>query len=96
MTIDEIIGQKLVIGFWGQEIPDEFRDIVKKYKIGNVILFRENLKDEAQIKELCRDIQELVTGETGIPAFIMIDQEGGMVSRLPVSMVNIPGAMAME
>lgn len=95
MTIDEIIGQKLVIGFWGQEIPDEFRDIVKKYKIGNVILFRENLKDEAQIKELCRDIQELVTGETGIPAFIMIDQEGGMVSRLPVSMVNIPGAMAI-
>ena len=41
------------------------------------------------------DIQQLVQSETGHPAFITIDQEGGMVSRLGADAVVTPGKRAV-
>ena len=69
--------------------------MVREYKISNVILFRENITDCAQLKQLCGEIQALVRRETGHGAFITADQEGGLVTRLPVDAVNVPGAMAI-
>ncbi len=95
MTLEHKIGQRLVGGFPSTTMSDAFINAVKEYKIGNVILFRENIESAPQLKKLCADIQELITKETGYPAFITIDQEGGVVTRLPESLANIPGAMAM-
>lgn len=95
MTIKEMLGQKLIFGFHGTELSEEFIALVKEYKIGNVILFLRNVTDAAQLRRLCAQIQELIQKETGYPAFIVIDQEGGMVSRLPADAVNTPGAMAI-
>lgn len=95
MTLQEKIGQRLMTGFSGTEIPEEFRQAVKKHKIGNVVLFEDNVRDCAQLKQLCRDIQDLIRQETGHSAFIAIDQEGGIVTRLPQGAVNVPGAMAL-
>ncbi|MEI3061943.1 MAG: glycoside hydrolase family 3 N-terminal domain-containing protein [Oscillospiraceae bacterium] len=83
MNIREMIGQRLVFGFKGTELPQEFTELVRKFKLGNVILFRYNVENTAQLSRLCTEIQELVRRETGHPAFITIDQEGGMVTRLP-------------
>lgn len=95
MTLQEKIGQRLMTGFPGLEMTPEFIQTIKTHKIGNVILFRENVKDCAQLKKLCGEIQELVRAETGHSAFIAIDQEGGVVTRLREDGVNVPGAMAM-
>lgn len=95
MTLQEKIGQRLMTGFSGTEMTEEFRRAVKEHKIGNVILFKENIRDRAQLQQLCRNIQELVRHETGHSAFIAIDQEGGIVTRLPEDAVNVPGAMAL-
>ena len=67
MTLQEKIGQRLMTGFSGTEIPEEFRQAVKKHKIGNVVLFEDNVRDCAQLKQLCRDIQDLIRKETDIP-----------------------------
>ena len=95
MNIREMIGQRLVFGFKGTELPQEFTELVRKFKLGNVILFRYNVENTAQLSRLCAEIQELVRRETGHPAFITIDQEGGMVTRLPADAVNVPGSMAI-
>ena len=95
MTLQEKIGQRLMTGFPGPKMTEEFIETVKKHKIGNVILFRENITDRQQLKQLCQDIQELVRRETGHSAIIAIDQEGGVVSRLPLDAINVPGAMAL-
>lgn len=89
------IGQCFVGGFPGTEISQEFRRLVKEYKIGNVILFKHNIADKQQLKGLCREINELIFNETGYLPFIMIDQEGGVVTRLPKECHNAPGAMAL-
>jgi len=95
LTVRQMLGQKLVFGFHGTALPEEFKELLREYKIGNVILFLRNVESAAQVRRLCAEIQRLVRQETGYPAFIMIDQEGGMVSRLPRDAVNVPGAMAV-
>ena len=83
MTDLERIGQRLVTGFPGTALTPELVQVVKEYKIGNIILFRENIASADQLRTLCADLQTLIRSETGHDAFIMIDQEGGAVTRLP-------------
>lgn len=89
------IGQRMMVGFDGPELDDKVIDLIRKYKIGNVILFAWNITGKEQLARLCRQIQELVLQETGKPAWIAIDQEGGAVSRLPADTTRVPGAMAI-
>ena len=95
MTLQEKLGQRLAAGFQGLEPPEEFLRLIKEYKVGNIILFRRNIQDGPQLKKLCATLRKLVEEETGVTPFITIDQEGGVVTRLPESEVNIPGAMAV-
>lgn len=95
MTIKQMLGQKLIFGFHGESLPEEFIRLIREYKIGNVILFLRNVKSADQLRSLCSEIQSVILEETGYPAFIVIDQEGGMVSRLPRDAVNVTGAMAL-
>lgn len=95
MTVKQMLGQKLVFGFHGTTLSEEFKNLIREYKIGNVILFLRNVENARQLRTLCSEIQTLIRRETGFPAFIIIDQEGGMVTRLPQDAVNVPGAMAL-
>ena len=95
MTLQEKLGQRLAAGFQGLEPPKEFLRLIKEYKVGNIILFRRNIQDGPQLKKLCATLRKVVEEETGVTPFITIDQEGGVVTRLPESEVNIPGAMAV-
>ena len=96
MTVRQMLGQKLIFGFHGTELSEEFITLIREYKIGNVIIFLRNVKSAEQLRKLCAQVQEVIQAETGYPAFIVIDQEGGMVSRLPTDAVNVPGAMAIS
>ena len=95
MTPKEMLGQMLAFGFHGTTLSEEFISLIREYKIGNLILFRRNVTDARQMRELCRQIQTVVQAETGLPALILIDQEGGMVSRLPNDAVTVPCAMSL-
>jgi beta-N-acetylhexosaminidase len=88
-------GQRFVAGFHGTTIPEDFQELVRKYKVGNVILFKRNVESAQQLKKLCDDLQALIMAETGLPAFITIDQEGGAVTRLPEECAITPCAMAL-
>jgi len=96
MTVRQMLGQKLFFGFHGTELSEEFKTLIREYKIGNVILFLRNVASAQQLRALCAEIQELILEVTGYPAFIVIDQEGGMVSRLPEDAVTVPSAMAIS
>ncbi|MBQ3504640.1 MAG: beta-N-acetylhexosaminidase [Oscillospiraceae bacterium] len=96
MTVKQMLGQKLIFGFHGTELSEEFKALIREYRIGNVILFLRNVQSADQLRRLCAQIQELILEVTGFPAFIVIDQEGGMVSRLPADAVTVPGAMTIS
>lgn len=94
MDYRTMIGQRLAIGFPGEKLSSETIALIREYKIGNLVIFRNNVENNEQFRKLCDDIQDLVLEVTGYPAFICIDQEGGMVSRLSPDAVVVPENMA--
>jgi beta-N-acetylhexosaminidase len=93
MTLEEKIGQLFMFGFDALEINDHALKLIKEYKVGNVILFTRNVKSPEQVFKLNQNLQKLALKEIGIPLFISIDQEGGMVTRLHTGATFFPGAM---
>ncbi len=95
LTVKQMLGQKLIFGFHGTELSEELKDLIREFKIGNVILFSRNVESAQQLRRLCAEIQAFIMEITGFPAFIVIDQEGGIVSRLPDDAVTVPSAMTV-
>lgn len=90
-----LTGQKMLVGFSGTEPTEELRGLIRREKVGNIILFRENIVSAPQLRALCDALRELILEETGLPPLIAIDQEGGAVSRLPADCAVTPSAMAL-
>ncbi|MGD9910110.1 MAG: glycoside hydrolase family 3 protein [Candidatus Izemoplasmatales bacterium] len=95
LSLDEKIGQCLIFGFDALEVNDHAIEMIQKYKVGNVILFQRNVRDLHQLYELNQNLQKLALYHIGIPLFITIDQEGGMVTRIKGDGPFFPGAMTI-
>lgn len=95
LSMREKIGQRIIVGFRGTQVTGELEELIREYKVGNIILFKRNVENKAQVQKLCSDIQKLMVKYNGRKGFITIDQEGGMVVRLSEDCVNVPGAMSI-
>jgi beta-N-acetylhexosaminidase len=73
------IGQLLVAGFNGHQIPVELRSLAREFSLGGVILFARNVADPEQVAEVAFDASHLVSD---LPVWVSVDQEGGRVARL--------------
>ena len=69
----------IIFGIKGAKLTSEERHLLKTEKPWGVILFSRNIKDLFQLKYLIRDIRNSIK-DNNYP--ILIDQEGGKVSRL--------------
>ena len=52
MSIDELIGQVIMVGLPGLELNQQYLDFIRDYKIGNYILFARNYDNTKQMKNL--------------------------------------------
>lgn len=82
MTIDELIGQVIMIGLPSYNLDSDYKKFIEEYKIGNYILFARNYKDTKQMQTFMKDLYEHAQNVTGSFPLVSIDQEGGMVVRL--------------
>src|SRR5437868_6476316 len=96
MTLEEQIGQVLMVGFAGDTPSQEIIDLIQQYHIGNIILFSRNVRDAQQVRELTQHLQRSAK-EAGqpYPLLIAIDQENGIVQRLGETVTVFPGNMAL-
>lgn len=86
MSLEEKVGQLFVVApeqFLSKystvtSVTDAIREGLKKYPVGGIILFGENIKSPEQLTALNRDLQ----GTSSTPLFIAVDEEGGRVARL--------------
>src|SRR5436305_287294 len=81
------IGQLLIAGFTGEQIPVELRSMARDFGLGGVILFARNISEPAQVAELCYDASRLTAD---VPGWVSIDQEGGRVARLKAPFTEWP------
>lgn len=96
LTTEEKIGQLMMFGIDGTTITDHAIELIKKYKVGNIILFARNAQSPKQLYELNQSLQKCAQAELQIPLFISIDQEGGMVTRIFNGATFFPGAMTIS
>src|SRR5436309_12879718 len=81
------MGQLLIAGFNGQQIPAELRSLAREFSLGGVIFFARNVADPEQVAELAFDATRLVPE---LPVWVSVDQEGGRVARLNAPFTEWP------
>lgn len=81
------IGQLLLTGFSGTQIPPELRSLAQEFDLGGVILFSRNVEAPEQVAEMALGTQELAQE---LPLWFAVDQEGGRVARLKEGFTRWP------
>lgn len=95
MSLEQKIGQMLVVGIPGTTAGPAAQRLVQDYAAGGVILFGRNVQDPAQVGQLTARLQQLARQGAGIPLFIAIDHEGGTVTRFSQGVTELPANMAL-
>lgn len=90
MTLDEKIGQMIIINYNVSEVNDELKSILDDAKPGGFILMQNNYSTLEDTKKFVQDIKSY----SELPFIVSTDQEGGRVQRLQlltdVEPVNVP------
>jgi len=90
----QLAGQRLVVGFDGRRAPGALLREVATGELGGVILFARNIGSRSQVRSMVGELQAAARrAPGGRPVLIMVDQEGGQVSRLPGPPSRSPGAV---
>lgn len=82
MTIEELVGQVIMVGLPSTYLDEQYKEFIKKYSIGNFILFARNYDNTNQMKNFMKELYSYTKTITGSFPLVSIDQEGGMVVRL--------------
>lgn len=90
LSLEEKIGQMLIMGLEdkGQK---EIDSIIRKLKIGGIIIYKKNYNNYEQMLDLINNIKEMNV-KNKIPITISVDQEGGRVNRMPPEILNLKSA----
>ena len=88
ISLEDAIGQMLLIGFRGLDVHAELADILDEVRPGGVILYRTDVPSDGAIErniESPHQLRALIAGlqdQAHIPYFIAIDAEGGNITQL--------------
>lgn len=80
----QLVGQRIVAGFEGESVPSAVRNRIAAGRLGGVILFDSNFDSRSEARRLVGELQS-IERPRGLrdPLLVMVDQEGGLVKRLP-------------
>ncbi|MGR3912793.1 MAG: glycoside hydrolase family 3 protein [Candidatus Rhabdochlamydia sp.] len=98
MTLEEKVGQILMVHFQGSCVNEEAKLLIQKTHIGSIIYYNWSnaLSSPFLVKRLSEDLQQIAhTTRLSIPLLIAIDQEGGLVTRLSEGFTLFPGNKAL-
>jgi beta-N-acetylhexosaminidase len=90
-TLRQAAGSLLVVGVSGAELTALERAWMRLLQPGGVILFRRNIEDARQSRNLLSDATELCANRS----FRCVDVEGGTVDRLRDALAPMPSAQAV-
>lgn len=89
MTVEEKVGQLLIAGMEGTTPGADAQAAITDYRVGGIILFKRNVETVEQLTALTDGLKEL-NQNSEIPLFLGIDEEGGLVSRMPDELTDLP------
>ena len=78
LTLEQQVGQLIVLSFAGPTVPRYVRDAMSEKRVAGVILFGGNVRSRPQLRALTASLRA-----AGGRPIVAVDQEGGSVRRLP-------------
>lgn len=82
MTLEQKVGQMFMYTFYGRPMNEPARIVLQTWQPGFIGLFPSNLGTPEQVTNLTNDVQQTLIDAGGLPAFIGVDQEGGLIAHL--------------
>lgn len=84
LSAEQLAGQRFVTGFEGGSVPRWLERRIERGRLAGVVLFADNFDTVAEAKRLVDELRS-IRRPAGLrqPLLVMVDQEGGMVKRLP-------------
>jgi beta-N-acetylhexosaminidase len=98
MTLEEKVGQLLMVHFHGETANAEAQILIQETKVGGIIYYNwsNGLYSQTQVATLSAGLQKLTeNNRIPLPLLIAADQEGGIVSRLRQGFTEFPGNKAL-
>lgn len=83
LTTTQLVGQRITTGYVGTTPPRSVLRAARAGTIGGVILFTNNMPSPSVAHRAINKLQAWAKAGGMPPLFVMIDQEGGIVQRLP-------------
>lgn len=93
--IRTLIGSVMVAGFESTNVDEHLKTLIHDYRVENFILFSRNVRSVEQVKELTEATRILAFRQGLDNVLFCIDEENGVVSRLPEEIGRLPGNMAL-
>ncbi|GIW05310.1 MAG: beta-N-acetylhexosaminidase [Dehalococcoidia bacterium] len=93
MTLEEKVGQLIIAGIPGTRPEDGGLELVRRLHLGGVVYLASNVDTPAQVRALSEGLQRGALA--GLPLFVAIDHEGGLVMRLREPVTQLPDPMAI-
>ena len=90
MTLRQKAGQVIVASWSGTGSP---APMVRRLHLGGVVALEPNIASLSQIRRVNRSVAR-VAARRGYPAFIAVDQEGGVVRRVHLGVTPFPAFMS--
>jgi beta-N-acetylhexosaminidase len=98
LSLDDslLAAQLLICGIDGRErLPSYMTGLLAECPPGGVMLFRYNLNtDNDSIRGFLSETASLIYDKSGIPPFMAVDHEGGVVNRFLPGVASLPGALS--
>jgi beta-N-acetylhexosaminidase len=89
MTLEEKVGQLLVVGMKGTSFTSDIDNLIRNYHVGGVIIMGENVSTIEKMVQLINDVKK-ANDPNKNPIFLSVDEEGGRVSRFPPGIPKLP------
>jgi len=90
MTLEQKVAQMFMVTLHGSVLTEEGAAFLQRYQPGLVVLFTSNAGTPDAVTRLTNSYQQTITQAGGAPLLIAVDQEGGVVTRLPDGFTMFP------
>jgi beta-N-acetylhexosaminidase len=94
MTLEEKIGQIMLIGLRGKTLGSKEIHLLKKIRPGGIVFYGRNFEVASDVPPLISKIKTTLK-DSALPLFFAIDQEGGIVHRIEEEYHKPPSAPAI-
>lgn len=94
MTLRQKVGQLLMFGIQGRDLSIKEIEHIRKINPGGIVFYGRNVKEATDIAPLISKIRS-ISGDSVLPIFFAVDQEGGLVHRIEGELYRPPSEPAI-